>query len=392
MNIAFVHNAFPAGGAERITIDLIEYFSKSEGKYNIYVLAHKIQSELIEKNWPYHVNIILLPNFAQSEDLKQAIHEIVKTEHIDIIVFASLHIAGISEIKRQSNCKIIYANHGMPLWEKEHIFNSKAEQSRRKTRYRIMWNIFRKYKYGIFGKAKRLAVKINRENYDESDAFTVLCKEYKSDMIKYLGLDPHNNRIRVIENPEYPVPNINFHKKKQILYVGRLSYFDKRVDRLLDIWKMAEDRLPDWEMLIVGDGEERNNLERMASRLNLKRIRFEGQKTDVREYYREASILCLVSETEGWPLCLTEAQANGVIPVAFSCSGGVRQILSPSGQNGFLVKPFNKRQFAETLIKIAKDITEEKIMEIRKNAVSKSSEYSIDIIGSKWEELFDSLL
>ena len=122
----------------------------------------------------------------------------------------------------------------------------------------------------------------------------------------------------------------------------------------------------------------------------IKRVRFEGRHADVSPFYREASILCLTSQTEGWGLCLTEAQANGVIPIAFGCTDGVKTILSPSGKNGFIVPPFDEDRFARTLLKVA-HMPEEDKLALRRNCVEKSLEYSPEVIAGKWRTIFDYL-
>ncbi len=106
---------------------------------------------------------------------------------------------------------------------------------------------------------------------------------------------------------------------------------------------------------LIGDGVERQNLQQKATAYNLQRIRFLGYQEDVSGFYREASVVCLTSTFEGWGLCLTEAQANGVVPVAYDCGAGVREIISPSGVNGFLVSPFNQSKYARTLLKLSEE-------------------------------------
>lgn len=75
------------------------------------------------------------------------------------------------------------------------------------------------------------------EIYRTCDAFTVLCQPYQLILEKELKLST-NNKISVITNAILPEKiNYNLNKKKQLLYMGRMSYADKRIDRLIDIWK-----------------------------------------------------------------------------------------------------------------------------------------------------------
>ena len=175
------------------------------------------------------------------------------------------------------------------------------------------------------------------------------------------------------------------------MFCGRLENTSKRIDRLLRIWGRIQHRLPDYKLLIVGDGNYRKNLELQIANEKLERVEMVGKQADVAPYYRSASIVCLTSQTEGWPLCLTEAQAHGCIPISFGCTAGVRDILSPSGANGFIVTPFDEEEYAETLVHIAM-MPEDDQNAIRQNAISKRSQYAPEIIMKKWAVLFDRLL
>ena len=108
------------------------------------------------------------------------------------------------------------------------------------------------------------------------------------------------------------------------------------------------------------------------------------------DLYDDASILCLTSTFEGWPLCLTEAQANGVVPIAFDCSAGVHHILAPSGTNGFLIPCFDIQKYADTLLHLMND--ESLLAEMQQQVLTKSKEYASEIVGEKWKNLFDKLL
>ena len=141
----------------------------------------------------------------------------------------------------------------------------------------------------------------------------------------------------------------------------------------------------------MGDGPADKMLRQQAVDLGLDRICFEGRQSDVASYYRKASIVCLTSETEGWVLTLTEAQAAGCIGIAFGCTSGVKDILSPDGVCGFIVPPFDEDLYAETLLKVA-CLSDDEKLQIRKNAVEKRLNYVPEIIAEKWKSLFDSLV
>ena len=51
----------------------------------------------------------------------------------------------------------------------------------------------------------------------------------------------------------FPYEMNNYQKRKQLLWCGRLL-FPKRPDRILLVWKKLQEQLPDWNLVIVGDG------------------------------------------------------------------------------------------------------------------------------------------
>ena len=168
-----------------------------------------------------------------------------------------------------------------------------------------------------------------------------------------------------------------------------MTYENKRVDRLLDIWGMIFERVPDWELILVGGGQEKENLQKQSVHMGLKRVVFAGGTSNVQPYYDDASVFCLTSTFEGWPLCLSEAQANGVVPIAFNCCAGIEEMLSPSGVNGILISPFDMHEFADALYQLL--ISPELLDKMRHNVILKSYNYSLDKIGKQWGDLFESL-
>ena len=93
---------------------------------------------------------------------------------------------------------------------------------------------------------------------------------------------------------------------------------------------------------------------------------------------------------EGQGTVLMEAQQAGVIPIAFDCSAGVRGILSPNGENGILIPPFDMQAYTNELGKLMSDASTR--AHIQKNILIKAEEYSVDVIVKQWDELFKSVL
>jgi glycosyltransferase involved in cell wall biosynthesis len=156
---------------------------------------------------------------------------------------------------------------------------------------------------------------------------------------------PASGKLVCIPNPltfddEPDMAMLN--KEKKLIYIGRFDRTQKRVDRVVTIFKALRARYPDWELQLVGDGEQRAELEQMSE--GIAAITFAGTIADPRDYLKRASILLLTSEFEGFGMVLTEALQFGVVPVAYDSYTALRDIVS-DGRNGFAVAPFDQQRF-----------------------------------------------
>lgn len=383
--IAFIHNRFPAGGAERITIDIASYLS-SFGNYEVYVYASRIAEGMLTDDIRKVLTVRQIPTQTVQSKRAKAIARLIKQDGIDILVQVTKAIPGIQEVVAKTGVKTVVSCHGEPFWQRYAIVYRRQKGIFRK----IMWKMFNRKRYsdGTLSMAK--AVKRTMKEYNSCDAYTVLCESYKKETAAALGLDPAASHIYAIENPEYSVADVNYDKEKIVLFCGRFENWSKRIDRLLRIWKKAQDLMPDWKLVLVGNGENWDMLTKMAGSMGLKRVQFEGQKSNVADYYRKASVVALTSQTEGWPLALTEAQAQGCVAIAFDCSSGVKEVLAHDKGCGIVVPSFDEDKYAEELVRISR-MSDDEIMTIRKNAVDKSRLYAPEIIAEKWKVLFDRL-
>lgn len=116
-----------------------------------------------------------------------------------------------------------------------------------------------------------------------------------------------------------------------ILSVSRLAP-EKNVGLLADIM----DRVPNARLAIVGDGPDREKLERQFSRLP---VTFPGYMSgaELASAYASSDVFLYASETETMGNVILEAMASG-LPVVAAAAGGVRSLISP-GRTGFLFPP-----------------------------------------------------
>lgn len=197
--------------------------------------------------------------------------------------------------------------------------------------------------------------------------------------------------ITSIPNPKDIAEDLSIEgKEKLVLFVGRLHSEAKRPDRLLEVWLKIYKKHPDWKLIFIGDGPMRESLERYCVRNNLHNVEFVGQ-TDPTKYYKIASISCITSTYEGFPLVCAEALSHGVIPVAFKSFGAVHDLIRDN-VTGVLVSPYSIREYARKLGSLMNDEDERK--SLQQNIVNDkefANRFSMDTIVNKWEELFNEL-
>lgn len=146
----------------------------------------------------------------------------------------------------------------------------------------------------------------------------------------------------------YGIAKEEFKDKKIVIYAGKLTQM-KAVDVLLQAVRLYEDRLPETLTLIVGDGEEREELEHLAEDLRLQSVRFLGNvdQQSLRRLYNVSDISVVPSRREAFGLVALEAMACG-IPVVATNSGGLPDFVND--EVGVLVKPEDPQDLAEGIM------------------------------------------
>lgn len=176
-------------------------------------------------------------------------------------------------------------------------------------------------------------------------------------------------------------------KNNVVISIGRLSY-QKGFDLLLRIWKQIEKENKKWVLLIIGDGNEKNNLEKIIKENELKNVKILPFQKNIEYFYENASIYAMTSRYEGFPMVLLEAQKKGLPIVSFNCETGPSEIVI-DGRNGYLIKLDDISTFSNKLLNIMnnRDI----IKEFSKNAIEDSKRFNLELIINKWIELIENL-
>lgn len=138
-----------------------------------------------------------------------------------------------------------------------------------------------------------------------------------------------------------------------LILTGRLAPI-KRLDIFLHAVKRIAERLPEVKAVIVGDGELRNDLERMTRELGIHdNVVFAGRQQDVASWLRRAKVFVLTSDSEGLSLSMMEAMMCG-LPAVVSHVGDLGDLVE-SGVNGYLVPRRSPELFAERIVELLSD-------------------------------------
>jgi glycosyltransferase involved in cell wall biosynthesis len=177
--------------------------------------------------------------------------------------------------------------------------------------------------------------------YKMAPAHVVLSERFREDLIRWGFETPIYVETTVVEDqclagsPKPPEPD---QARTNLLYLSRVEVA-KGVFELLDAYRILKTRNPAYTLTIGGDGPDLEALKEYAKQLELQDVVFTGflkGKAKV-DCYRQGSIFCFLSYTEGMPNAVLEALAMGM-PIVSSDAGGLKDILR-NGENGFIILP-----------------------------------------------------
>lgn len=154
----------------------------------------------------------------------------------------------------------------------------------------------------------------------------------------------------------------DFNKKENtIIYVGRVNEAQKGISTLLEAFALIADKIPDWELKIIGSVEP--EFEEYIIDYNIKypeicsRVHFIGNISDkliLFNKYAKSKVFALPSKIEGGtPNVISEALFNGnaiaITPIN-SCQDAV-----DNGKCGAVSNDLRASSFAETLLELCLD-------------------------------------
>jgi len=351
--IAFYLWNFPGGGLEQVTLTLIQAFV-AQGYQVDLVLEHRSGAYLALL--PVQVRCVALESGSKweacrrlllcwpGEGLRLAARMIWRSaDHIPLARLLSL-----ARYMEQERPDVLFASAGrspfVALWAKRIARDACrvviAEHSTFSARLKAARHDQHAYR------RKRYRKELIGRLYSRADALVAVSTGVADDLVKTANVS--RDAIEVIHNPVVTAELLSAaeHTPQHewfldpdidvVLAAGRLAP-EKQFEQLIAAFaELCSDR-PEFRLLIVGEGPERDRLTRCVHELQLEqRVSMPGWVDNPYALMRHSRLFVLCSRFEGLPVALIEALACGCPVVATDCPSGPREILD-DGRYGQLV-------------------------------------------------------
>lgn len=225
---------------------------------------------------------------------------------------------------------------------------------------------------------------IYRNLFSRADLVLVLSEQWRKWIKEALGLTEH---IEVLYNPCPIVESKPELKQKEILFAGTVIPRKGYADLIRGFSKIASS-YPDWKVVIAGNGEI-DKAKAIAKECGIeKQVVFlgwvNGKAKDLA--FQQASIYCLASDGEGFPMGVLDAWAYG-IPCVVTPVGGLPDIVV-DGKNALVFSVGDVDMLARQLEKMISDnILREKIANASLDLAKTT--FNIACINKKLDEIYE---
>lgn len=354
MRATFTISTMAMGGAQRVLINMANYWADKGWKVSIIVFERS--------NMPY------------------LLHEAVTVHQVPIESRSGNMLSSlVSNIKRSLAIrKAILATKPDAVISFIDLGNIRTIAATRFTRFPVI--VSERIDPTVY-RLPRAWESIRQVAYRFADAVVVQTPRAASHF-SHLG-----KRVHIIPNPvirpESKVPPYSMQKPAMVA-AGRLEH-QKGFDVLIRAFSTFSKEYPEWNLYIYGEGSLRKTLKDLTDSLGLAGcVHLPGQTQSLMETFEDADIFVLSSRYEGFPNVLCEAMASGVAAIAADCPSGPGDIITHK-KNGILVSPENIDELSKAMMNLA--ASEELRIALGNQARTDIKRYSIDRVMHMWEQL-----
>jgi glycosyltransferase involved in cell wall biosynthesis len=222
--------------------------------------------------------------------------------------------------------------------------------------------------------------------YRSKNTTVVVLTERDKEKFKKIGID-------AVVIPNFVEQKIGYSysldrlARKSILSIGRIVK-QKNFSFLISAFAISGLSSDGWTLRVVGNGPLLADLERQVLELGVaSSVHFVEPADDISDFYQQASVFCLTSEYEAFPMVLLEAMAHSLPIVSLDCPTGPREIL-PEDASDQLVPPKDPAVFANRLVQIVK--SQQRCEQLAHRNFSHVERFSKTRISLRWHEIFSN--
>lgn len=191
-------------------------------------------------------------------------------------------------------------------------------------------------------------------------------------------------------NPLFLRPRYEGEREKRIVSVGRLDE-NKNHEMMIRAFGVLAEKYCDYTLTIYGEGELREALEALIVSLHLEgRVFLPGGIPDVAEQIEKASLFLLTSYSEGVSNALIEAMALGLTVIATDVPSGGTVELIRHGENGWMIPTGDQRALEEAIDRLLAD----RLLSERLGCEAQKLQQRLapERVNRQWQEYFESIL
>ena len=191
-------------------------------------------------------------------------------------------------------------------------------------------------------------------------------------------------------NPAFIKPRYEGERDKRIVAVGRMDA-NKNHEMMIRAFAALKDKYPEYTLTIYGDGELRPFLEELAEKLGVSaRVYLPGVIPDVAAQIERASLFLMTSNSEGVSNALIEALATGLPVISTDVPSGGTVELMRDGENGLIIPVGDTCALEEAMDRLLGD--PEYAGRLGREACKIQQSLAPERVNRLWKEYFDRII
>ena len=191
-------------------------------------------------------------------------------------------------------------------------------------------------------------------------------------------------------NPDFIKPRYEGEGDKRIVAVGRLDA-NKNHEMMIRAFAALKDKYPEYTLTIYGEGELRKFLEDLVEQLGIsERVFLPGLIPDVARQIERAGLFLLTSYSEGVSNALIEALASGLPVISTDVPSGGTVELITDGENGLIIPAGDGQALEEAMDKLLGDPAYAERLGVEAAKIQKR--LAPERVNRLWQEFFDGVM